>query len=65
MNIRQGDMDKMFYNDFEISDAIIMTVKNCITSDATSGMESEVALIIRWLCVYSVWSSNKVTTKVF
>lgn len=37
MNIRQGDMDKMFYTDFEISDAIIMTVKNCITSRCISG----------------------------
>lgn len=36
-----------------------------LLADASSGMESEVALIIRWLCVYSVWSSNKVTTKVF
>lgn len=37
MNIRQGDMDKMFYNDFEISDAIIMTVKNCIICRCRNG----------------------------
>lgn len=34
MNIRQGDMDKMFYNDFEISDAIIMTEKIALLADA-------------------------------
>lgn len=34
-------------------------------ADASSGMESEVALIIRRLCVCSVWSSNKVTTKMY
>ena len=33
MNIRQGDMDKMFYTDFEISDAIIMTVKIALLAD--------------------------------